>query len=165
MNEGISSPLNIRHDLRPGDIGYLIFLHGLLYADEFGWDHTFEAYVAGPLAEFCKSHTARDRIWIVEKEGTVAGSIGIVEAAPERAQLRWFLLHPDLRGHGLGRKLIEQAIQFCRDCQYSLVYLWTTSELRAAASLYRSGGFHLMEEKTHKILGAMVTEQRYELRL
>lgn len=165
MHEDSSSHLNIRHDLRPGDIGYLIFLHGLLYAEEYGWDHTFEGYVAGPLAEFGKSHTDRERIWIVEKDGAVAGSIGIVEAAPESAQLRWFLLHPDLRGHGLGRRLIEQALQFCRDSHYSLVHLWTTSELRAATRLYQSAGFQLIEEKTHKIWGAMVTEQRYELRL
>jgi GNAT superfamily N-acetyltransferase len=165
MNQGIASHLNIRHDLRPGDIGYLIYLHGVLYAQEYGWDHTFEGYVAGPLAEFGKFHTDRERIWVVEKDGTVAGSLGIVEAAPERAQLRWFLLHPDLRGRGLGRSLIEQAIQFCRDCHYAQVFLWTTGELRAAARLYRSAGFQLAEEKTHRIWGAVVTEQRYELRL
>ena len=165
MKEAISSSLKIRNDLKPGDIGYLIFLHGMLYAEEYGWDHTFEGYVAEPLAEFAKFHKDRERIWIVERAGTVAGSIGIVEATPENAQLRWFLLHPDLRGHGLGKNLIEQALQFCKDCHYSLVFLWTTSELRAAASLYRSHGFQLVEANTHKMWGAMVTEQRYELRL
>jgi len=165
MNAAIPSPFKIRNDLRPGDIGYLIFLHGVLYAEEYGWDHTFEGYVAEPLAEFGKSHTERERIWIVEKDGIVAGSIGIVEATPEKAQLRWFLLHPDVRGHGLGKMLIEQALQFCRDCRYSLVFLWTTSELRAAASLYRSCGFQLIEANTHKVWGVMVTEQRYELHL
>jgi len=157
--------IQIRHDLRPGNIGYLIFLHGVLYAEEYGWDHTFEAYVAGPLAEFAKLHTDRERIWIVEKDGKVAGSIAIVEATPEHALLRWFLLHPDLRGHGLGRTLIEQAVDFCRDCGYSLIYLWTTSALTAAVSLYRSVGFQLTEAKTQKLWGVMVTEQRYDLHL
>src|SRR5690349_14047812 len=114
----------VRNYLKPGDIGYLIYLHGVLYAQEYGWDHTFEAYVAGPLAEFAKSHNERERIWIVEKDGKVAGSIGIVEAAAGEAQLRWFLLHPDLRGRGLGRRLIEQALDFCRARGYALVYLW-----------------------------------------
>lgn len=75
------SPIaRIRTDLKPGDIGYLIYLHGVVYANEYGWDNTFEAYVAAPLSEFAKSHTDRERIWIVEREGIVAGSIAIVGA-------------------------------------------------------------------------------------
>ncbi|MEN3331917.1 MAG: hypothetical protein V7641_1282 [Blastocatellia bacterium] len=165
MREAIPPNINIRHDLRPGDIGYLIFLHGVLYAEEYGWDHTFEAYVAGPLAEFAKFQTDRQRLWIVEKDGKVAGSIGIVEATTAQAQLRWFLLHPDLRGHGIGRVLIEQAIDFCRDRRYSQIYLWTTSALIAAARLYKSVGFQLTEARTSELWGAMVTEQRYDLHL
>jgi GNAT superfamily N-acetyltransferase len=155
----------VRNDLRPGDVGYLIYLHGVLYAQEVGWDHTFEAYVAEPLAEFVRSHNERERIWIVEENGQVAGSIGIVETATDTAQLRWFLLHPDLRGRGLGKRLIEQAIEFCKASGYSLIFLWTTSELKAAAHLYRSAGFQLTESLTHQMWGATVTEQRYDLRL
>ena len=155
----------IRHDLKPGDVGYVTFLHGVLYAQEYGWDHTFEAYVAGPLGEFAKSHSERERIWVVEREGKVAGSIAIVEAGPGQAQLRWFLLHPELRGRGLGRLLVEQALDFCRESGYAQVFLWTTSDLKAATHLYRSAGFRPTESQTHQLWGATVTEQRYELRL
>ena len=103
--------INIRCDLQPGDVGYLVFLHGTIYAAEQGWDHTFEAYVAGPLAEFAKSHSERERIWIVERSGEVAGSIAIVEAPDNKAQLRWLLLHPDLRGRGIGRTLMQEAFE------------------------------------------------------
>jgi ribosomal protein S18 acetylase RimI-like enzyme len=153
------------NDLKPGDIGYLTWLHGVLYASEYGWDHTFEAYVAGPLADFAKSHTDRERIWIVEKNNVVAGSIAIVEASTEQAQFRWFLLHPDLRGQGIGRMLMEEAISFSRASGYSIIFLWTTSDLVAAAKLYESFGFHITEEITHDAWGAAVTEQRYELNL
>lgn len=156
---------SIRHDLRPGDIGYLTYLHGTLYAAEYGWDHTFEVYVAGPLAEFAKSPGAREQIWIVEQQGQVAGSLAIVEAAPEAAQLRWFLLHPDLRGQGLGRQLIEDAIRFCRAQDYALIFLWTVSALTAAAKLYHTVGFQLTEEHAQPLWGATVNEQRYDLRL
>lgn len=98
--------------LRPGDIGYVTNLHGVLYSAEHGWDHTFEAYVAGPLAEFARSHNDRERIWIVEKSGIVAGSIAIVEASRDEAQLRWFLVHPELRGHRIGRILMEKQSAF-----------------------------------------------------
>ena len=162
---GLPANVTIRNDLIPGDIGYLTYLHGTLYAREYGWDYTFEAYVAEPLAKFTKSHTDRERIWIVEKDGKISGSIAIVESSKGEAQLRWLLLNPDLRGHGIGRILIETAVSFCRDCGYYSISLLTVSALRAAANLYKSLGFQLKEEKTLKIWGSVVTEQRYDLRL
>lgn len=159
------STTRIRHELKPGDVGYLTYLHGILYAKECGWDHTFEAYVAEPLARFARSHSDRERIWIVETDEHVAGSIGIVEASKAEAQLRWLLLHPELRGQGMGRRLAGEAIRFCRDSGYSSVFLWTVSALKAAAGLYRSLGFQLTEENTHEMWGTIVTEQRYDLKL
>lgn len=153
----------IRHHLKPGDIGYITYLHGVLYSNELGWDYTFEAYVAGPLAEFARCGNDRERIWIVERDGTVAGSIAIVRASSEHAQLRWFLLHPNLRGLGIGRALMDRAVGFCKESGYSTVFLWTTSDLMAAARLYESFGFQITQEITHQQWGAMVTEQRYEL--
>jgi N-acetylglutamate synthase-like GNAT family acetyltransferase len=157
--------VTIRSNLKPGDIGYVTYLHGTLYAAEYGWDHTFEAYVAGPLAEFCKSHNDRERIWIVEKDGKIAGSIAIVEASKYEAQLRWFLVHTDLRGQGIGRILMDEALTFCRENHYSCVFLWTESGLTSAARLYEASGFRLIEENKHELWGKVVTEQRYELSL
>ena len=157
--------INIRNNLKPGDIGYIIYLHGVLYADEYAWDHTFEAYVAGPMSEFARSHSDRERIWLVEKDGTAAGSIAIVAASTKQAQLRWFLLHPDLRGRGIGRMLMEHALSFSKAHGYAMIFLWTTSNLTAAARLYEAFGFHITEETTHEAWGTTVTEQRYELNL
>ena len=161
----MSPDITIRHTLRPGDIGYVTYLHGTLYAAECGWDHTFEAYVAGPLAEFATGHRDRDRIWIVEAEGKVAGSIAIVEASPEEAQLRWFLLQPALRGKGIGKFLMNEAIGFCKEHHYSRIFLLTEISLTAAARLYESAGFQLTEQTTSKLWGSVVTEQRYVLNL
>jgi GNAT superfamily N-acetyltransferase len=155
----------IRHGFKPGDIGYLTYLHGALYAKEYGWDHTFETYVAVPLSEFAKAPTKRERLWLVEYGATIAGSIAIVQASTDEAQLRWFLVHPDLRGRGIGRFLIEEAIRFCREHKYRSVFLWTEARLEAAAHLYKTVGFQLTEEKSHKLWGTMVTEQRYDLQL
>ena len=157
--------VTIRTDLRPGDVGYVTYLHGTLYAAEFGWDHTFEAYVAGPLSEFAKTRNERERIWVVESKGIVAGSIAIVEASKDEAQLRWFLIHPDLRGKGIGRLLMAEAIQFCKESGYARVFLGTERRLRTAARIYESFGFQLTDENTHELWGAVVTEQRYELNL
>jgi len=117
------------------------------------------------LAELAKSHTDRERIWIVENDGTVSGSIAIVDASTQQAQLRWFLLHPDLRGKGIGRRLMGHGISFSKANGYSMMFLWTTRNLTAAAKLYESFGFHITEEATHEAWGATVTEQQYELNL
>jgi len=163
--EQLPPGVKIRNHLKPGDIGYLTYLHGVLYAEAQGWDYTFEAYVAGPLAEFAKSHNDRERIWIVELDDCIAGSIAIVESSKDQAQLRWLLLHPDLRGRGIGRLLVEEAINFSAANNYSLVFLWTERALDKAARLYLAAGFSLTEQHTHKLWGATVTEQRYELSL
>ncbi len=169
MADRNASPLpphiKIRNDIRPGDIGMVTYLHGTLYAEAYGWDPTFEAYVAGPLAEFVKSHSSRERIWLVEHDGRLAGSVAIVDAGEGRAQLRWLLLHPDLRGYGLGRRLVEEAIGFSRAHDYHTLFLWTVTNVAVAIGLYRSLGFHLTEEAVHPLWGDVVTEQRYELAL
>lgn len=95
----------IRTDIRPGDIGYIISLHGVLYAREYDLDHTFEGYVAAGLGEFAKSYDERrDRLWIAEEGGRIVGSIAIVGSKGGVAQLRWFLVDPKARGSGLGRR-------------------------------------------------------------
>ena len=156
----------LRTELLPGDLGAIIRLHGLVYARDQGWDITFEAYVAETLVVFVRSMaTTRARIWIAERDGELIGCIGIVEIAPGTAQLRWFLVHPDARGQGLGRRLIEEALAYCRALGAERVFLWTTSGLETAARLYRAAGFRLVHETPGPGWGAPVVEQRYELEL
>ena len=135
--DGLPANIKIRHNLKPGDIGHLTYLHGVLYAKEYGWDHTLEAYVAPPLAKFATSQTGRERIWIVEKDAEIAGSIAIVEGSEAEAQLRWLLLRPDVRGHGIGRLLVEEAIAFCRDCGYSSRHEISSATTREASTWIR----------------------------
>ncbi|MGV8175451.1 MAG: GNAT family N-acetyltransferase [Methanothrix sp.] len=107
----------------------------------------------------------RERIWIVEKDGRIAGSLAIVEFSERMAQLRWLLLRPDLRGQGLGRRMVEEALAFCRDCGYESIFLWTVEGLPESATLYLSAGFKETERVTHEIWGREVTEVRHELHL
>jgi GNAT superfamily N-acetyltransferase len=109
-------PITIRCDLRPGDLGMVVFLHGTIYARERGFDPTFEAYVAGPLAKLVMAPDPRERIWLAERAGLIVGCIAIVAATPSTAQLRWFLVDPSVRGGGLGKKLLTEALAFCSSC-------------------------------------------------
>ena len=164
-NRPLPQGVSVRNAFQAGDIGHIVWLHGVLYTKEYGWDHTFEAYVAGPLSEFAKSQTGRERIWLVERNNSIVGTVAIVEVSEVVAQLRWLLVHPDLRGLGLGRYLVEEALKFCRDRGYRSVFLWTEGRLTAAARIYTSLGFKQNEAKTHSLWGTVVTEERYELNL
>jgi N-acetylglutamate synthase-like GNAT family acetyltransferase len=166
MSQKNPKPWHIRSNLQPGDISCIIYLHGTLYTKEYGWDYTFEGYVAESLAKFALSFDARkDCLWIAETNGQMVGSIGIVGESNSEAQLRWFLVDPAMRGRGLGRDLLDNALQFCRDRGLKSVFLWTVSGLKAAAHLYQSTGFHRTEQKTHRIWGKRITEERYDLSL
>jgi branched-subunit amino acid transport protein/GNAT superfamily N-acetyltransferase len=156
----------VRHGWRPGDLGRLTALHGEIYAEEYGFDQRFEAYVAETLGEFGRlRRPERDRLWLAEVEGRLVGSIGIVGREEGTAQLRWLLIARKGRGRGLGRRLLGEALEFCREAGYHSVYLWTVSQLTTAARMYLEAGFRKTEELPPADWGAPVVEERYELSL
>ena len=158
--------MHIRTQLKPGDIGYIIYLHGVLYDKEYGLDSSFEGLVAERIGAFAKTYDRKkDYLAIAEIDGRIVGSIAIVTQDVDSAQLRWFLVHPDARGTGLGKRLITEAVEFCRSRDFKSVFLWTLKELTVAGHLYRAMGFKVVEEKTHELWGGIHTEQTYELKL
>ena len=154
---------DIRHDLQPGDLGMVIHLHGVLYAREYGLDTSFEPYVAKPLADFAMSGSGR--LWIAEGDGRVVGSIAVVDAEDGVGQLRWFLLTPEARGTGLGRRLLETALAYCRDRGMRHVFLWSFAQLGDALRLYERAGFQVTETSKANLWGAERTEVRMDLEL
>ncbi len=161
----MSIQFTIRHRLEPGDIGYVIYLHGILYAQSHGWNASFEAHVAEPMARFVKNGNRAERMWIVEFEERVCGSLALTRIDQARAQLRWFLLDPALRGQGVGNVLMDRLLEFARQKEYRSIELWTVKGLEVAAAVYSKYGFKLTEELTSRTWGATVTEQKYLLKL
>jgi GNAT superfamily N-acetyltransferase len=158
--------ITIRTGLKPGDLGYITHLHGRVFHEEYGFDTTFESYVARPLSDFSLAEDrSRQRVWIVEMDEKIVGCVAIVDAGGNEAQLRWLLLTKETRGKGLGKRLMREALGFCREVGYDNVFLWTIDALHAAGSLYLKNGFKVTEEKRHVMWGVMVNEQRYDLRL
>lgn len=156
----------IRTELVPGDIGYVIHLHGKLYKKEYGYGLHFESYVANGLHEFLESiGKSRTRGWVAEQGGKLVGFVGLMDRG-EKAQVRYFILDPSVRGVGLGRKLIDLLMEYMRTAGYKSSFLLTTKELPAAIHLYTSVGFKLVSEHTAtQPFDKEVTEQRYELTL
>ena len=149
---------------RPGDAGYIVYRHAILYEREYGLDKVFEKYVLAGLLDFLDKPEGGE-IWLVECAGKIAGFIAIVRNSPTTAQLRWFLLEPEFRGTGLGRRLMETVMEFCRQQNYQEVFLWTFKGLDAARHLYEQYGFLLTEEKPNNTWKHELLEQRWECSL
>jgi peptidyl-dipeptidase Dcp len=166
MKPSISlNDIRIRTELQPGDIGYVIHLHGLLYKQEYEYGIEFEAYVAKGLYEFYEQYNpATNRVWVCEHHNKMVGFLLLMNRGPE-AQLRYFIILPEYRGIGLGKKLMDLYMAFLKKSGYRKSYLWTTHELFTAAHLYKKHGFVLEEEKESSAFGKPLKENKYSLTL
>jgi len=155
--------IHIRTELKPGDIGYVVYMHGRLYQKEYNYGIEFETYVAEGLAEFYRQYDAqKDRVWICEHRKKIVGFLLLMHRG-DVAQLRYFILKPKYRGIGLGNKLMQLYVDHFKVGKYKASYLWTTDELPASAHLYQKFGFKLTEQKPSTAFGKPVKEQRYDL--
>jgi len=151
---------------RPGDLGWVVQAHGELYAREYGWGERFEALVAGIVSDFVAGFDPRrSRCWIAELDGERVGSVFVVPASKSIAKLRLLLVDPRARGRGLGRRLVEESIDFARAQGYRRLVLWTQSNLAAARAIYRACGFELRKREPHAAFGVKLTGEYWERRL
>jgi len=156
--------ISIRTELKPGDLGYVVYRHGKLYDEEYHYGITFETYVAAGVYEFYKNYNLeKDRVWICEHDKKIIGFLLLMHRENNAAQLRYFYIEPEYRGIGLGKKLMEFYMDFLKGRGYQSAFLWTTHELYSAASLYKRHGFKLTEEKQSAAFGKPIKEQRYDL--
>lgn len=163
-NRMLAGEVQYRTGLQPGDMGYLIYLHGLLYSKESGYVNDFENYVLKTFDHFQEHyHPDKDCIWLATYNGQIIGSVAIIGHSAKEAQLRWFLVHPVFRGAGIGRKLLDSALQYCRQKGYTRVYLLTTEVQQQAIAMYKKAGFRLVSSVPVKMWGSAFKEERYEL--
>lgn len=153
---------------RPGDMGWIVHRHGVLYNREYGWNEDFEALVAEVVASFIKNlQPNRERCWIAEADGEFAGSVFLVDH-PERAgvaRLRLLLVEPTMRGMGIGTRLVGECTAFAREAGYERITLWTNSVLHAARRIYQNEGYRLVREHRHHSFGHDLVGQHWELEL
>jgi GNAT superfamily N-acetyltransferase len=164
----MSAEPTVRAELRAGDLGEIVAHHGRVYAEEYGVDPTFEAFVAAAVARAGTRGfpTDREAIRIVELAGEHVGSIGLTDEGGGVAAIRWVVLSPKVRGKGLGRRLLGELLAFAEEVGYQRVILETFSELHAAAHLYLEVGFRMTSADTAPRWGReSITYQRYELEL
>jgi GNAT superfamily N-acetyltransferase len=160
------SDIKIRTELRPGDIGYVTYLHGILYSQEHNFGISFESYVASGLHDFYQQYDSqKDCVWVCEHENEIVGFLLLMHRPGNAAQLRYFILLPEYRGIGLGKKLMNLFMDCFHARGYRTAFLWTTTGLPAAAHLYKSKGFVLTEELESTAFGKPLKEQRYDLQL
>ncbi len=153
---------------QPGDMGWVVQRHGVLYNREYGWNEEFEALVAEIVAAFLRNFDPkRERCWIAEKDGENVGCVFLVKH-PERknvAKLRCLLVEPTARGLGIGKRLVSECTRLARQAGYSKITLWTNDVLTAARHLYQHEGYKLVKEGKHRAFGHDLVEQTWELSL
>lgn len=151
----------------PGDLGWVVHRHGVLYAAEYGFGSRFEALVAGIVASYLAGHDPQaERAWIAELDGRPAGSIACVRHSQRTAALRLLLLEPDARGLGMGRRLVAECISFARQAGYDKLVLTTADILGQARALYQRAGFQpAAQQRRHHDFGPCLTEEEWSLTL
>jgi DNA-binding MarR family transcriptional regulator/GNAT superfamily N-acetyltransferase len=161
-----TNDIEFRRQLLPGDAGYLIYLHGALYAKEAGFNLAFETSVCKAFYEFLEAYNAaKDQVFLALHGTQIIGSIVVSAFSRYVVQIRWYLVHPDFRGMGLGKKLLNEALDFCREKGFQKVYLMTTSKQETANILFKRTGFRKTGEKQLSMYGQQLFEERYDMDL
>ncbi len=157
-------PAYILRPHQPGDIGWVIRRHGVLYAQEYQWDERFEALVAEIAAKFIQNFDSRrERCWMAERDGQIVGCVFLVKHSKTVAKLRMLLVEPAARGLGIGKRLVEECVRFARQAGYRKMTLWTQSSLHAARGIYEKAGFRLAEHHRHHSWGHDLVAETWDL--
>lgn len=161
-----AAPVVSLREHRPGDMGWVVAQHGVVYASEYGWGSHIEALTAEVVANFLKNFDpARERCWIAEMDCEPVGSIFLVRENDDIARIRLLIVDARARGLGIGRRLVGEAVAFARGAGYSGITLWTHTVLTAARMIYLKAGFRLVEEWIHDDFGKPEASETWQLDL
>ncbi len=160
----LKDEISVCHQFSSGDLGHLIYIHGTQNVSDYGFNEVHEAYCAKIAAEFIlNADPKRSKVWLLKKRNSIVGSVFIIERSLIEAQLRLLFVDKSIRGAGLGRWLVQEAVEYCRSVRFERLCLWTVKGLDRAISIYESLGFVKTESQTTSAWGVESVENRYDL--
>lgn len=130
----------------PGEPSLVVHFYYKLFEQQFDFLPDTEKYFLHAMTELFDDH-AGSRLWVVEEDNEIKGSICIVKKGNAEAQLRLFGIAPSLQGKGVGNQLMQKAMDFCKEKGYSHIILWTIDICESACHLYDKFGFRFTESK------------------
>lgn len=162
LGEATAPRAYLLRPVQPGDLGWVVHRHGVRYAEEYGWDVTFEALVARIVADYGdRRDPHRENAWVAEVDGRPVGCVFCTRRDDEVAQLRLLLVEPSARGMGIGSRLVEECLRFARQAGYEQIMLWTNDVLTDARRIYEKAGFELRHQAPHHSFGHNLVEQTW----
>ncbi len=93
------------------------------------------------------SDDGQSNFWVAKYSGDVVGMIGVQKTSDGTAEVRRLRVRRAHRRHGVGAKLVEQALTFCQHHGYLKVILDVRIERGPAIALFEKFGFQLARSR------------------
>ena len=136
--------LSIR-DFQPGDEGAFLQLNEVWIRRYFAMEPKDEATLKDPQGKIL-DHGGRIFMAVLD-DGAAVGCCALLEIANEGYEVAKMAVSDDHKGKGIGRKLLQHAIQAAWASGAKHLYLETNHMLTPAITLYQSVGFQHLPQK------------------
>ncbi|MBC7986550.1 MAG: MarR family transcriptional regulator [Sphingomonadaceae bacterium] len=162
LGGGEAAPWRLR-TFRTGDMGMIAARQSIIY-EPYGWRREMEALQGAITSAFLRNFKpGREQCWVAERAGVMAGSVFLVDAGDDVAQLRLLYVEPWARGLGIGQALVAECVAFARAAGYAKLVLWTHTVLESARRIYEAAGFQITEVAMHDGFGKAEQGETWEL--
>ena len=150
----------------PGELGWIVQVHGEYYAETNGWYGEFECIVAKIVVDYLSVEPCeRQACFIAELNGQRVGCIMLTAGSYSEGKLRVMFVSPEARGKGIGTLLIKAVLDKARTIGYKTISLWTTNTQIAARELYKKIGFAIVSVNPNTTFAKGSNDEQWRMKI